>query len=249
MGIEPDTHTGLIDTEGLVTFEVRVKDAHLWVAAQKDLTEVAEDLLAQALWELEQFAASHPRFADSWSPYDLPAEAPEIVASMGHASAIARVGPMAAMHGEVAEYVARGLAKHSAEAFVRFGTDLYLLGWTDRVTPLLAGRSSLSDTVGLRIPKGLLPLAVCASHGAAGREGTAIGADAAVVLARSGAMADAVATALANRVCCEEDIQRALDATRQVPGVLGMLVALGGYVGSWGNVHMTALHADMEEGI
>lgn len=243
MTARTDMNAGLVDTTGLVTFEIEVKGNPLWIAAQKELTEAAEDLTAQALWELEQFATAHPRFAESWSPYEVPEDAPALVQAMGHASSLARVGPMAAMHGEVAEYVAKGLAKFSAEAFVRFGTDLYLVGWTDRVVPLLAGRSGLSDTVGLRVPKGLLPLAVCASHGAAGREGTPVGADAAVVLARSGAMADAVATALANRVCSDEDIQRALDATRQVPGVLGLLVAHDGHVGSWGNVHMTALDA------
>jgi ApbE superfamily uncharacterized protein (UPF0280 family) len=235
-------YEGLLDTTGLVTFEVTVKDEHLWVAATKDMTGRAEDLLAQALWEIEQFAASHPRFVDSWSPYDIPEGASGLIAEMAHAAGLARVGPMASRHGAIAEYVAHGLATQgAAEAFVRYGSDLYLVGWTDRLVPLLAGASSLSDAVGLRIPQGLLPLAVCASHGAAMRDGETCSADAAVVLARSGAMADAVATAMSNRVCSEEDIQRALDATRAVPGVLGLLVALGGHVGAWGNVHLTAL--------
>jgi ApbE superfamily uncharacterized protein (UPF0280 family) len=61
------------------------------------------------------------------------------------------------------------------------------------------------------------------------------------VLARDGALADAVATALANRIHDECDVSRAIDAAKSLPGVLGAVVITGDTLGAWGNVHLVSL--------
>lgn len=241
MATDTNAYTGVIAQEGLTTFEVAVRRTHLLISAERDLTGAAEDLVAQAQWQIESFSGSHPRFIETWAPYDVPVDAPDLVRAMARAASMARVGPMAAIGGVIAEYVAKGLAPLSPEVIVRNRSDAYMLGKLDRTVALRAGKSSLTGRVGMRIPGGLLPLAVCTSFGTVARPEATDRVDAATVMAHDGALADAVATALANRVHTAEDVQRAMDACRGIIGVLGLLVVVDGHLGAWGNMHLTAL--------
>ncbi|HEY3318478.1 MAG TPA: UPF0280 family protein [Coriobacteriia bacterium] len=243
MSYEPRTYRGVVTPAGLTTFEVVIKETDLQISAASDLTGPAEDLVAQARWQIESYVASNPRFAETWSPIDVPEDAPDLIRAMGRAAHLARVGPMAAVAGVVAEYVARGLESLSAEVVVENGGDIYMVGKADRTIALWAGKSSLTGKVGLRIPGGLMPVAVCTSSGTVGHSASLGSADAATVIAHDGALADAVATALANRVHSAEDIQRAIDACKAITGVLGLLVVIGDHLGAWGNIHLTALEA------
>lgn len=238
---QPTAYPRITPPSGLVDFEVELKETRLSISASADLSGPAEDLVAQALWQLETFVARQPRFAETWSPYEVPDDAPELVKRMAHAGVLARVGPMAAATGAIVEYVGRGLAELSDEVVVRIRGDVFLAGDAERTLALWAGDSPLTGTMGLRIPGGLMPVAVCTSAAIGAHRASQPCADAATVLSRDGALADAVATALANRVHTAEDIQRAIDACRAVNGVLGLLVVVGDHLGAWGNVHLTAL--------
>ncbi len=241
MGYEPRTYRGVVTPAGLTTFEVAIKETDLQISALSDLTGPAEDLVAQARWQIESYITANPRFAETWVPIEVADDAPDLVRTMARAAHLARVGPMAAVAGVVAEYVARGLAPLSAEVVVENGGDIYLVGTAERTIALWAGKSSLTGKVGLRIPAGLTPVAVCTSSGTVGHSASLGVADGATVVAHDGALADAVATALANRVHSPEDIQRAIDACKAINGVLGLLVVVGGHLGAWGNIHLTAL--------
>ena len=242
MPFEPRTYRRIIDPGALTCFQVAIQETDLWVCAERDLTSETEDLVVRARWDLEQFILQQPRFGETYAPYEVPDSAPEIVQSMARAGYRASVGPMAAVAGAVAEYVARGLTAFSSEVVVENGGDIYICGQADRVVALYAGEDSpVSGHVGLRIPHGLYPVAVCTSSGKVGHSMSFGRADAVTVIAHDGALADAVATALANRVRKPEDIESAVDAARNVLGVLGVLVTVGGHIGAWGNVHLTAL--------
>ncbi len=225
----------------MVCFEVAIKETDLQVCAVRDLTEEAEDLVVRARWDLERYIAGHPAFAESYAPVEAAADAAPIVRAMAEAGRRANVGPMAAVAGAIAEHVARGLAEMSPEVIVENGGDIYLMGRTDRVVALWAGASRATGTVGMLVRGGLMPVAVCTSSGTVGHSRSFGRADAVTVLARDGAMADAVATALANSVREPDDVQRAIDAAREMTGVLGLVVVLGDTVGAWGDVRLVPL--------
>lgn len=240
MAFEPRTYRKTVQPEGLVCFEVTIKETDLQVCAASDLTDLAEDLVVRARWEIEGFIRTHPYFLETLTPIDVPESAPEIVRRMSEAGRIARVGPMAAVAGAIAEYVARGLAEVSPEVVVENGGDIYLMGTEDRTVALLAGGGGVRG-VGITVRGRLQPVAVCTSSGTIGHSESFGAADAVTVLARNGALADAVATALANRVREPEDIERAVEAARHIHGVLGVLATVGGHLGAWGNVHLVSL--------
>jgi len=65
---------------------------------------------------------------------------------------------------------------------------------------IFAGQSPLSYKVGLHLPAALMPVGVCTSSGTVGHSLSLGKADAAVVVAKSTPLADAVATRLGNEV-------------------------------------------------
>jgi ApbE superfamily uncharacterized protein (UPF0280 family) len=240
MTYEPRTYRRTARPEGLVCFGVAIKETELQVCAETDLTDLAEDLVVRARWEIEAFIRAHPYFRETLTPIDVPDTAPEIVRRMAGAGRIARVGPMAAVAGAIAEFVARGLAEVSSDVVVENGGDIYLMGTADRTVALWAGDSGIKG-LGITVRGGLQPVAVCTSSGQAGRSEPSGAADAVTVLSRNGALADAVATALANRVREPDDIERAVEAARHIHGVLGVLATAEGHLGAWGNVHLVSL--------
>ena len=86
-----------------------------------------------------------------------------------------------------------------------------------------------------------MPIAVCTSSGRVGHSTSFGKADSVTVLARNGALADAVATALTNRIQSPEDIERAIEAARNIIGILGVVATIDGSIGAWGNVKLVAL--------
>lgn len=240
MVYEPRTYRRTIEPQGLVCFEVSVKETDLQICAERDLSDLAGDLVARGRWDLEEYIRAHPHFGETLAPFEVPDSAPEIVQRMASAGSVARVGPMAAVAGVIAEYVARGLVAESPEVIVENGGDVYLMGSQDRVLSLWAGEDGVKS-VGIVVPGGLLPVAVCTSSGRVGHSTSFGKADAVTVLARNGALADAVATALANQIQSPPDIERAIEAARRINGILGLVATIDGHIGAWGNVHLTAL--------
>lgn len=241
MAFEHRTYRRRVSPSGLVTFEVAVRETDLQIAATRDLSTEAEQLVLAAREDIEGFIASHPPFFESFVPFEVPGDAPPIVRSMADAASRASVGPMASVAGAVAEYVARGLSELSEEVIVENGGDIYMTGETERTVALHAGPSPLSGKVGVVIPAALMPCAVCTSSATVGPSISLGRADAACVIARDGALADAVATALGNRVHSAEDVQRAIDAVKGIEGVAGLVVVISETLGAWGAARLVAL--------
>lgn len=247
MTYEPRTYRASVSAAGLVAFEVTFRETDLHIQAERDLSSEAGDLVAQARWEIESFIQKQPRFKETLAPYDVPEGAPPLVRQMARAASRARVGPMAAVAGAIAQYVAEGLAEHSPEVIVENGGDNYLIGTRERTVAIHAGESSVSGKVGLLVKGHLLPVAVCTSSGTVGHSLSFGTADAVSVLARDGALADAVATGLANRVRSADDVERAIDAARATMGVLGVLIVAGETLGAWGNMRLVPLDGEPDD--
>jgi uncharacterized protein len=241
MVFEPRAYRRHVQPSGLTTFEVSVRETDLQIAATKDLSAEAIALIESGRADLESYISKNRRFAEAFVPFEVPADAPVIVRAMAKAASHAGVGPMAAVAGAIAEYVAVGLAQYSDEVIVENGGDVFMIGKTDRTVALHAGDSPLSGKIGVVCPEQFMPIAVCTSSATVGPSVSLGKADAACVIARDCALADAVASALGNRVHSTEDIQRAIDAVRFIPNLLGLVVILGDHLGAWGKMELVSL--------
>ena len=238
---EPRTYRTRMARGGLVSFRVAVKETDLMVLAARDFTNEVREAVVKERQQLEGYIEAHPDFVKTLAPWPEDPFAPGLVREMIAAGKKTGVGPMAAVAGAIAERVGRALMPSSPEVIVENGGDIFLKISRPATVALFAGKSPLSQKVGLKIEPLLGPLGVCTSSGTVGHSLSFGRADAACVLAPSAALADACATALGNRVPDAGAIDAALEWVAEVPGILGAVVIVGDKLGAWGQVELTPL--------
>ncbi|MDP2873232.1 MAG: UPF0280 family protein [Bacillota bacterium] len=246
-------------TAAQTAFVVREGETDLWVACrppvdapgaasacQRRVREVRAAILA--------FARKHPSFLTSHDPLpvdpDVP-NAPDAVAAAGapvvramlEAGLRAGVGPMAAVAGAIAEDAARFLRDRygSETVIVENGGDVFAFSPAPLTMLLLAGGSPLSGKAALRLPAAPDGISVCTSSGTVGPSFSRGKADAATVVAAGGALADALATELGNRIARAEDIEPALAWLAETGGALGGAAVVGQRLGLWGQLELVPL--------
>lgn len=238
---EKRTYRNLVKTDDLVKFEVMVKETDLLVRAERDLSKEARESVLKYRHQLETYIAMKPEFQKSLVPLRDDPYAPEIVQEMIQSSQLARVGPMAAVAGAMAEAVSIDLLQLSKEVIVENGGDIYLATSKARTIGIYAGHSPLSFKIGIVIEPEETPLGVCTSSGTIGPSLSFGKANAVCILAKSSALADAAATAVGNVVKEKKDIEWGLERGKEIPGVLGTLIIVGDKMGVWGNIKLTQI--------
>jgi ApbE superfamily uncharacterized protein (UPF0280 family) len=238
---EPRTYRQHCRIPELTAFRVVVKETDLWIHARKDLTDLAREQVLEQRGYLERWIQQHPGFAETLNPWDLDEPAPFIVTQMAAAGRTAGTGPMAAVAGAMAESVARKLNTCSDAVLVENGGDLFILYPAPLTIAVAAGPSKLSMRLGIRLEDCRRGRALCTSSGSVGHSLSLGSADAVCVVARSGALADAAATAIGNRVQSDADIGAAIEFGRRLAGIEGILVIRGSTSGAWGDLSLVPL--------
>jgi ApbE superfamily uncharacterized protein (UPF0280 family) len=224
-----------------VAFAVASRETDLYIRAEQDLTDPALQAILRARQEIEVYVERHPGFRTSLEPLPDDPEAPPIVRGMLRAAQSTSVGPMAAVAGAIAESVGRSLQKFSRDLVVENGGDLFLSTEREITVGLFAGHSPLSMKMGVRVRPEETPCGICTSSGKVGPSLSFGKADAVTVWATSTPLADAAATALANRIVAVEDMEPALESAKTIPGLKGALAVLGDRIGLWGPMELVRL--------
>ncbi|MCX8118848.1 MAG: UPF0280 family protein [Desulfobacterota bacterium] len=238
---ERRTYRNLVTQNDLVRFEVVVKETDLLIRAKRDLFKKARDSVLAYRHQLETYIAQHPSFGTSLIPVGETDHCPEMIKEMLKASVRTGVGPMASVAGAIAQFVSRDLLPYSDEVIVENGGDIYLVSQKDRTIGLYAGSSPLSLRIGIMIEAGMTPLGICTSSGTVGHSLSFGKADAVCVLSKSGALADAAATAIGNVVKEKRDIEKGLEMGREIEGISGVLIVVGETLGLWGEIRLVRL--------
>jgi ApbE superfamily uncharacterized protein (UPF0280 family) len=222
-------------------FKVRVKETDLFIHAGHHLEALALDLTLKYRSYIEAYIRHHPGFSDSLIPVQEDRHAPAIVRDMIEAGRKARVGPMAAVAGAVAEYVGRELLTRSPDVIVENGGDIFIRTDDPATIAVFAGNSPLSMKVGLKINGSGHGVGVCTSSGTIGHSLSFGSADAVCVVSSSCALADASATAVGNVVRSAADIKRALAFGKKISGIEGILIIRGDRLGAWGSLEIVPI--------
>lgn len=230
------TYRNHVSTPGLEIFRVTVRETDLFITAQRNLTSEALRSIERHRTLIENYIKLSADFLSSLTPLPNDKQAPDIVQKMLSAGIAARVGPMAAVAGAMAEFVGRDLLKCSSEIIVENGGDIYLSCRRDITIGIFAGKSPLSNRITLKIDPEQMPLGVCTSSGTVGPSLSFGKADAVCVLASSSTLADAAASHIGNQIKTKKDIRKALQSGARIPGVTGMVIIIDDHMGAWGAV-------------
>ena len=235
---EPRTYRHWIECRDLIPFSVTVKETDLYIRATSNLQRKARRLVLKYRQQLEKYIEQNPTFLTSLEPIPVSTHASGIVQEMTEAAQKVGVGPMAAVAGAIAEFVGRELLDFSPEIIVENGGDIYLKSLTKRTVGIFAGKSPLTGKIGLEISAGDTPLGICTSSGTVGPSLSFGKADAVVVLSPSATLADAAASAIGNQVKQATDITGAIELTKSISGLKGVIIIKDENIGVWGEVKL-----------
>src|SRR4030042_3951969 len=123
---QPRTYRRWIKEDGLVSFNVIVKETDLHIRAPHNLEAEATEAITKPRKPLEDYIESHPLFLHSLEPCSVEEDAPYIVRDMARAAGTVGVGRMAAVAGASAEAIGRDLLVYSPEVIVENGGDIFM---------------------------------------------------------------------------------------------------------------------------
>ncbi len=241
MAYEERKYREYFKAEGLAGFEVIEKETDLFIFADSDLKEKAYEAVLKYRDDLEKFILEHNEFAATFSPYRVPYNAAPIIKDMAWAAKKANVGPMAAVAGAVAEKVGCELLKYSKEIIVENGGDNFLKITRPRKVGIYAGKSPFSEKIAIEIDPSDTPCGICTSSGTVGHSFSYGKADSVTIIAKSAALADAAATAIGNVVQDASTIQKGLDLSKKIKGLMGVLVIKDDQMGALGKIKITSI--------
>ena len=231
----------LLFRDRLISFRTIVKETDLFIRASMNLAARAKESILLHRGYIESFIRQHPDFSTSLVPLQIPKPVPGIIADMMDAGTGAGVGPMAAVAGAIAEHVGHDLLKLSREIIIENGGDIFIQTNQPVTIGIFANRSPLNMRMGLKIDCGGRPMAVCTSSGTVGHSLSFGTADAVTVVSRSCPVADAAATAIANRVKQKSDVKGAINFGKDIKGVKGLVIIINDKAGMWGDLNIVQL--------
>lgn len=198
---------------------------------------------------LEKHIRAHPEFRDSLTPVVAPGGSHPLITGMSEAALAAGTGPMSAVAGALAEYACRDLlAEYGAdEVVVENGGDIFMKLAAPVAVAVHAGNSSLSEKIALQIKPEETPLALCCSSGTVGHSLSFGMADACMIACRSGAEADAFATAFCNRVKNEDMVYEVTEEALGEPQILSVVIIAGDKLGLGGQIEIRMVLAKLPD--
>lgn len=216
-----------------------VRETDLLILADKAIDEgFVRDKIYFYRRGIEGYISKDKRFSASLKPIEVELVAPPIVREMSHAARLANVGPMAAVAGAIAYFLGRDLLRRGyKDVIIENGGDIFLKTSRPCKVAIYAGKSKAwGKALILKIKPEETPMGICASSGTVGHSLSFGLADTAVILSKNAALADAVATAVANRVRSRQDFKQAVDFAKSIKGVVGGIIILKNHLACWGSV-------------
>ncbi|MBW2975631.1 UPF0280 family protein [Candidatus Woesearchaeota archaeon] len=226
--------------------EILYKNSRIKVLTdKKTLVKKAFDELVKQRTLIENYIKKDVLFLSALRPYKIRKDAPKIVRVMAEGADIANVGPMAAVAGAIAESIARRLVQKGAKtAVVENGGDIFAITNKEIIIGLFSGQNKVAEKLAFKLNKDNTPLAICSSSSLLGHSISFGKCDLATVFSRKAHVADAAATAVANKVKCMEDIQKTLNWAVKLKDVQGIIIIKDHKIGMIGDIPKLLLSKD-----
>jgi len=228
-----------------VSFRSAYRETDLWVAVDRehyrnDAERFTMDRILFYRNILEDHIALHPEFRDSLTPVIAPGDEHSMITTMSEASLAAMTGPLSAVAGAMAEFICRDLLEEfsAGEVIIENGGDIFMKLTSPVTTSVYAGSSPLSEKIALHIMPAETPLALCCSSGTVGHSLSFGIADACMIACRSGALADAYATAFCNEVKKAEMVNEVTERALRIPEINSVVIIAGEKVGLGGSIEV-----------
>ncbi|MDD4244955.1 MAG: UPF0280 family protein [Candidatus Methanomethylophilaceae archaeon] len=219
-----------------VHFEV--EETAMTIMADEKYLKDAKNAIFDAREMIKAKIREDPFFGATYDPYKVSEKDYPLIKRMCEASAIAGVGPMAAVAGAVASYaLERIYAEGCRFAILDNGGDIAMCADRDVLIGIYQDDPRFSD-LALLIPASDGIKGICSSSGRIGPSVSFGVSGITTVFADDPVLADACATSVANNVkdATRESVAEAAERINYMEGAKGCLILCGGIMASCGEV-------------
>jgi len=220
------------------SWHISYKNSDVYISSDRDIKCKIAPHLKEIYSKIEMCIKKDPVFLRALSPVPIKPFYPAEIKEMCRVSEKFNVGPMAAVAGAVNDYIAGHLSGYCGELVIENGGDIFLKSGRDLIINLYIRNPYFEDRLNIKIAGSDTPCGICSSSGTFGHSLSLGKCDLATVISKSSTIADAAATAAANRVKSEEDILPAIDYFKNFNDILGVLLVKGKKIGMWGKFRL-----------
>ena len=213
------------------SFVINYQQSDIWCAVSRKTETEGVDSYALAELKklrhiLDNYIKKRNDFLSSHQPIKYDSAAPAIIKKMLSASQQAGTGPMASVAGAFSEHIGNKISDkfNPKELILENGGDNYIIIEKTLISSIYAGNSPLSEKIGLKIEPEFSPLGVCTSAGTFGSSKSYGQADAVVIASKNTLLADAYATALANKIDTKQDVEKIAELAKNVEQILACII-------------------------
>jgi hypothetical protein len=187
---------------------------------------------------LDNYVIHNPTYVLALEPVHVEEWAPRIVRLAAQSTAIAGVGPLAAIPGALADVTVEAMLTSGAQTcLVENGGEISATSNRTLNVAVYSGNSPLSGRIGFHLVEEDFPIGIATSSGTVSHALNFGVADAATVIADNACLADAFAKAVCNAVKgddVEASVQSGLEVAGTLEGARCALVVRGAYAGMVG---------------
>jgi ApbE superfamily uncharacterized protein (UPF0280 family) len=230
-----------VNSGDLYATHILEKETDLYIMTNKLLDKnFIQERIRSYRWEIENYIIKDNRFLTTLKPLNVELNTPQIIKEMAEQARKVNVGPMAAVAGAIAQFIARDLLRLGyKDVIVENGGDLFIKTTKIRKVAIYAGRAKAWRGLSLKIKPVMTPLGICTSSGTIGHSLSFGIADCVIILAKNAALADATATACGNIVQSKSDLNKAINFVKSTKGIIGAVIILKNDLISWGKVEFS----------
>jgi len=219
-----------------VTAKLEIDETAAAIGAEREYVDPAVNAIKAARAEIVKQIRRDRFFLTTLEPYDAPSDSGRVVHRMCDAARKAGVGPMAAVAGAIAQEALEAMVSNGCvHGWVDNGGDISMI-LASPVTVEVFHEPGSKTAFALEFGPSDGVLGVCSSSGTLGHSISFGNADVAVAVADDATLADALATAICNKVADSESLPTCFDSFKNLPGFVGGLAMIDGKVAMHGKL-------------
>lgn len=233
-----DIYRNKISAEGRYSFRLDYKYSGLYIMCDRDISSGLKEPVLNFYRDIETAIVGETNFEKSLVPLKAGKDSPRTIKEMCSAGEVFSVGPMASIAGALCDHLAKSLTDRCSFLMIENGGDVYIKSNGPLEVGIFTKNAYFKDKLTLLIEAEQTPCGICSSSGSFGHSLSLGKSDLVTVLSRTATIADAAATAIANTINSEEDIDKAIARFKEYREVEGLIIIRNKRIGLWGKLQL-----------
>jgi ApbE superfamily uncharacterized protein (UPF0280 family) len=232
----PTKSDGDPDMSEFVLAKVEIEETAATIAAARDYIEPAVTAIKATRAEIERKIRRDDFFLTTLEPYNPKDDDGRVIHKMCKASSMAGVGPMATVAGTIAQEAMEAMVSEGCtHGWVDNGGDIALLLESAGTVEIFSEPDS-GSACALELEPTDTIIGICTSSGRLGHSISLGNSDATVAVADNAILADALATAIGNRIAGTDSLKTCFDPFKGIEGFIAGLAMIDGSVSIHGRL-------------